>query len=115
MSVSPGVFGCDVIGVLDGLALAGSRVKEVDVRQSWIERKDDRGKKGTKPVTNGMPLCRDDRLITASDVTAILLLGSAGSGQKQITVSPHSSVLLHGDSKIESLGRRILRADQRRL
>ena len=60
--VSPGVFGCDVIGVLDGLALAGSRVSQVDVKQSWIERKDDKGKMGTKPVTNGMPLCRDDRL-----------------------------------------------------
>jgi len=102
--VSPGVFGCDVIGVLDGLALAGSRVSQVDVKQSWIERKDDKGKMGTKPVTNGMPLCRDDRLITASDVTAILLLGSAGSGQKQITVSPHSSVLMHGDNKIELSG-----------
>jgi hypothetical protein len=79
-------------------------VKEVDVKQSWIERKDDRGKMGTKPVTNGMPLCRNDRLITANDVTAILLLGSAGSGQKQITVSSHSTLLINDDKKIEILG-----------
>jgi tetratricopeptide (TPR) repeat protein len=102
--VSPGVFGCDVIGVLDGLALAGSRVSEVDVRKSWLERKDDRGRMVTKPVTNGMPLCRGDRLITASDVTANLRIGSAGSEQKQITVSSHSTLLIKDDKKIEILG-----------
>ena len=96
---APNAFGCDVVGVLDGLALAKIRVKTVDKTQSWIER-------GTNKVDikNGMPLCRADRLITADDVSAILLLGSAGSSQKQITVSPHSNVHLLGDSKVELLG-----------
>jgi tetratricopeptide (TPR) repeat protein len=98
-TISSAAFSCDVIGVLDGLALAKVRVAAVDKSQSWIERGADK-----KEVTNGMPLCAKDRLITANDVTAILLLGSAGSGQKQITVSPHSNVIMKADDKIELVG-----------
>lgn len=86
------------LAVLDSLVVQGGRLYSIDSDRFVIERDGE-----PKPASIGEPLCENDRLSTATDTEAQLLVGDAEGGQQQLKIRPGSTVILQKLNAVELL------------
>lgn len=102
-----GANACEPLGFLYSLLVQEQRVHAADAQRFIVERAGQ-----PMSVTNGMPLCGDDRLATRTDTTAIVRVGPAEGPQHDLTMRPGSTMILRAVNRVELLLGRLFAALQ---